>query len=101
MFVACGIWCLAHRQQTYHINLVDQTHFQHTYPHRKTVFFKTSLQVLIPGQTGFTYIAHDHELFAILGDVPSKQHKIKMTNDVDAVEDLLFKIMCGIKSTLQ
>ena len=32
MFVACGIWCLAdvytisHRQQTYHINLVDQTH---------------------------------------------------------------------------
>ena len=56
MFVACGIWCLAgvssvspsseqtalslsHRRQTYHINLVDQTHIQRTRPRRKTVFF--------------------------------------------------------------
>ena len=52
MFVACGIWCLAdvssvspsseqtapkrqlntisHRRQTYHINLVDQTHILKT-----------------------------------------------------------------------
>ena len=52
MFVACGIWCLAdvssvspsseqtelkrqlntisHRRQTYHINLVDQTHIKPT-----------------------------------------------------------------------
>ena len=38
MFVACGIWCLA-RRQTYHINLVDQTHIQRTHPRRKTDFF--------------------------------------------------------------
>ena len=36
---------ISHRQQTYHINLVDQTHIQRTRPRRKTVFFKTSLRV--------------------------------------------------------
>ena len=35
---------IPHRQ-TYHINLVDQTHIQRTRPRRKTVFFKTSLRV--------------------------------------------------------
>ena len=59
MFVACGIWCLAdvssvslssaptkgysskrqlntisHRRQTYHINLVDQTHIYKTALHK-------------------------------------------------------------------
>ena len=36
---------ISHRRQTYHINLVDQTHIQRTRPRRKTVFFKTSLRV--------------------------------------------------------
>ena len=36
---------ISHRRQTYHINLVDQTHIQRTRPRRKTVFFKTSLQI--------------------------------------------------------
>ena len=47
MFVACGILCLSHRRQTSHINLVDQTHIQRTRPRRKTVFFKTSLRVVV------------------------------------------------------
>ena len=59
MFVACGIWCLAdvssvspsseqtHRRQTYHINLVDQTHIQRTRPHRKTVFSKLVFEFLV------------------------------------------------------
>ena len=37
---------ISHRRQTYHINLVDQTHIQRTRPRKKTVFFKTSLRVL-------------------------------------------------------
>ena len=36
---------ISHRRQTYHINLVDQTHIQRTRPRRKTAFFKTSLRV--------------------------------------------------------
>ena len=40
-----GYGTISHRRQTYHINLVDQTHVQRTRPRRKTVFFKTSLQV--------------------------------------------------------
>ena len=66
MFFACGVWCLAdissvnpsseqvnaqsvsisqRRQTDYISTFVDQTHIQPTCPHRKTVFFKTSLPV--------------------------------------------------------
>ena len=52
---------------------------------------------MIPGQTSFTYVIRDHDLFVCL----QKQHKIKISDDVDALEDLLFKIACSIRSTLQ
>ena len=29
---------------------------------------------MIPGQTGFTVVTCDHELFDVLGDVPSKEN---------------------------
>ena len=45
---------------------------------------------MIPGQTGFTYVTRDYELSDIL--ISDKQHKIKMMDNVDAVEVLLFKI---------
>ena len=51
---------------------------------------------MIPGQTSFTYVTRDHDLFACL----QKQHKIKISDDVDALEDL-FEIACSIRSTLQ
>ena len=44
---------------------------------------------VIPGQTGFTYVTRDYELSDIL--ISDKQHKIKMMDNVDAVE-VLFKI---------
>ena len=52
---------------------------------------------MIPDQTSFTYVTRDHELFACL----QKQHKIKISDDVDVLEDLLFEIACSIRSTLQ
>ena len=52
---------------------------------------------MIPGQTSFTYVTRDHDLIACL----QKQHKIKISDDVDALEDLLFEITCSIRSTLQ
>ena len=45
--VGYGVKTIFHRRQTYHINLVDQTHIQRTRPRRKTVFFKTTLRVFI------------------------------------------------------
>ena len=50
---------------------------------------------MIPGQTGFTYVTRDYELSDILISdilISDKQHKIKMMDNVDAVEVLLFKI---------
>ena len=52
---------------------------------------------MIPGQTSFTYVTRDHDLFACL----QKRHKIKISDDVDALEDLLLEIACSIRSTLQ
>ena len=49
---------------------------------------------MIPGQTSFTYVARDHACL-------QKQHKIKISDDVDALQDLLFEIACSIRSTLQ
>ena len=51
---------------------------------------------MIPGQTIFP-VTRDYDLFACL----QKQHKIKISDDVDALEDLLFEIACSIRSTLQ
>ena len=51
---------------------------------------------MIPGQTGFTYVTHDHELYQLVFLVTglSKTTKIKMSSDMDALEVLLFEILC-------
>ena len=52
---------------------------------------------MIPGQTSFTYVTRDHDLFTCL----QKQCKIKISDDVDAHKDHLFEIACSIRLTLQ
>ena len=46
---------------------------------------------MIPGQTGFI------PLIVCI----QKQHKIKISDDVDTLEVLLLEIACSIRSTLQ
>ena len=53
---------------------------------------------MIPGQTSFTYVTRDHDLFSCLQKTTQKS---KFSDDVDDLEDLLFEIACSIRSTLQ